>query len=67
MSTDAEINQVYKQDARQPFYSLQCGHDRRAQSQTKNNQTVAPWHWGHFPMALQCALAVQPLKCCGKN
>jgi len=62
MSTHSQIMQVYRQDQRRPFYSLNGGRDRSARklNDFARGQSYhgRRWTWGHFPAALEKALRV---------
>ena len=53
MSTAAQIAQVYREDQRHPYYSLQSG--RRPERMTRRERRQR-WVWGHFQNALRKAL-----------
>jgi phosphopantetheinyl transferase len=50
-SSDAEIQRVYHEDQRHPYYSLQGG-----KPQLTNREQKAKFNWGHFANALAIAL-----------
>jgi hypothetical protein len=51
--SNLDIPQVYREDQRHPYYSIQSGH--RAGRITSRAQR-ARWFWGHFAAALRRAL-----------
>lgn len=53
MSTNTEILQVYNEDRKYPFYSLQGGMNRKCLTYKERWER---WIWGHFAEALQRAL-----------
>jgi hypothetical protein len=54
MISEEQVQQVYREDQRYPYYSLQGG--RRAR-RLEREQRRRQWIWGHFRHELERALA----------
>jgi hypothetical protein len=54
MITQSDIESVYRQDLRQPYYSIQGGRSIEHKSRLEIRRE---WIWGHFAEALDKALS----------
>jgi len=62
MSTERAIKEVYLQDKRKPYYSLQGCKPQIHEYRNIESAAKHAWQWGHFRSALRSALERCPLK-----